>query len=252
MGPSVTVEWPSMRYQVAHFMALWADQEILQHYWVDRPGDESILDLYSHLGYLMDQFDIMPEYEFDDLGSIIATPREVDRLAKVSAPLETLLAQEWFDWNDAATFLDSGQWTEVSRRAADFLQLLVLNGGCWDHSTPVREQSHLVSDFRSRSRLAVAVASVAEGTPNQAVGATPPPLWMPAAEAASQILEITDPRARSLSSVLVDKHSETGRMNKLRHALEAPDVELSSLAPFARRSLAAMVVNHGGWEWDRL
>lgn len=250
MESPVTVKFPWMRLKTARYLALWADPARLQRAWVDRSEPVDFDDLGGQLGYLMDDFEIMPEFD-DDLGDIIATTREVDRLAKVSAPLETMLPQPWFNWDDPQTFLTSELWAEVSRRSADLLQLLVLNGGCWDHSEPVTADDELVPDYQHRARLSGALASLAEGTID--TRGPQPPLWLPATEAGEIITRATAPEHwdRTRSTVLVDQHGETERIARVGRALSGGS-DPADVPALARRALTAIVGNDGGWQYDHL
>lgn len=248
----VTVRFPWMRLQTAYCMALWADPDRLQLEWVEQPGNERVLDLYGQLGRLMEDFDLMPEFEHG-LGDILATPREVDRLAKVSGPLENLLAEDGFRWDDLAGILTTVHWAEIVRRSGSLLQLLVLDGGCWDYSDPVTEADELVDDYFERSRLAVSLASLAEGDPNQSIRATPPPLWLAAEGAGDIVNRATAPEHwdRTRATVLVDQHGETERVARVGRALSGGS-DPADVPTLARRALTAIVGNSGGWQYDHL
>lgn len=74
---------------------------------------------------------------------------------------------------------------------------------------------------------------------------------MTIADATTQILEITDPGARTIASVLIDEPGEIDRIAALLRALGTQGVDAPSRAVLARNCLMVVVSDHHGWDWDR-
>lgn len=247
LEPPVSVEIPNFRFETACVLAVWSDPVLQQRLWIDgeSKGFES---LYFQLGDVMDTHDLLPTVE-SPVGRILANDAEVIAFDELGAAMDTLIALEEFDWDNAAPYMAHPLWDTCMQLSRSSLRLIILDGGCWDDELSSFGGPWQVTDVPARSLAAQCLASLAWASGPLPTAWTPPLLRgaTQAAELLVDRLSIVDPR-RALRQIWCDGHQELERVAALG-ALITTGAGPQAIADAADRALWAVVRNRGGWDY---
>lgn len=247
MEHPMTVGSPSLRLTLAHILADWGDLEYQQRAWVDGGVPERPHDLpWFDVDELYDGLDVLPD-PASALGVVLANYQEVHRLQVLSDVFDPMLASDDIDWNNYSRWLAHPRWPDVMSASRASLNLIVLNGGSFDHTFAEHDQD-VVDAPENRAAVACALASFAELAHRDPTDASP--LSM-ARSRALQILATVgclDDPATAVGAVY-RPGDEVQRIERLgaELAVTSSPVRVAALAGDA---LAAIVRDGGGWEYN--
>lgn len=247
MESPVIIESPSLRGWAAWFLAYWSDEQIQTEEWLPAvPNPNRGMSLYGQLGFMYDDFDLLPTMERPP-GFILSGDAERTRFLELGVPLDSMIRLPDVDIDHAETFLDHPLWQEVRIRSAVCLTRLVLDGGCWDHQDPAYGR-HSLPGHRVRAQLLQGMASLVELDTFRDRGEDQPPLWRPYESAVETIRDAVDHIARSgaPANFIVDGRHEQERLDLLVAGIDrdGPGPVTTSCA---RDAFCSVVLNGGGW-----